>query len=310
MPTPDAAEKHYAAQLRQAVAASLLVEREWPRLGAEFDEGWAKIVQPLTLIVGSAQLGAARAGAAYIPAALGEIGQDGAADGAVRPQGWAGVASDGRALDTLLYSAVVHTKAAIGAGLAVQDALLVGQRSLDLLVRTQVADAGRGAAGVAIAARPQIGWTRMVSSPCCQRCAVLAGKWFRFNDGFRRHPKCRCRHVPCEQQGFAGYTSKVEAGDVRDLTLDQRRAVSDGANLNQVINAHRDGARSADGMTTSEGVTRRGVYGGYRRNADGSLTRVQRGENVPARLTPEAIYRLAASREEALQRLKQYGYLL
>lgn len=310
MPTPDAAEKHYAAQLRQATAASLQAQEQWQQIGSDFDTGWSGIASRVALIVGSAQLGAARSGAAYIPAALGEIGQEAAIDGAVRPQGWAGVASDGRMLDSLLYSAVVHAKIAAGAGLSTRDALLAGQKNLNLIVQTQVADAGRGAAGVAIAARPRVGWTRMVASPCCQRCAVLAGKWFKWNTGFLRHPKCRCRHVPCEQQGFSGYTSKVEVGDVRDLTLDQRRAVADGANLNQVINAHRAGARSSDGMTTSEGVTRRGVYGGYRRNADGSLTRVQRGENVPARLTPEAVYRLAATREEALQRLKQNGYLL
>lgn len=294
MPAPEAAEAHYAAQRRHAEAALILAGRQWRLMDDDLETSWARIVRRLTLIVASAQLGAARSGAEYVPAVLAEIGADVDPAGSVRPQGWAGVASDGRPLGSLLYASVVHARGVLGTGQKLPQALAGGRKHLDMLVRTQVADASRGAAGVAIAARPGIGWTRMVSAPCCQRCAVLAGKRFRYNDGFLRHPRCDCRHIPVGQD-FERFTSEVRPAQVRDLTEAQRQAVEDGADLNQVINTHRKGARSADGMTTSEGTSRRGVAG---------------ARGVKRRLTPEAAYRVSATREEALERLKQHGYLV
>lgn len=295
MPPPDAARAHYAAQLRQSEAAAILASRQWQEMGqagVNLDTSWSRIASRLVVVVASAQLGAARAGAAYVPAALNEIGQSVNPDAYLQPQAWAGVASDGRPLDSLLYSAVVHTKQALGQGVPLPEALASAGRSLDLLVRTQVADAARSSAGAAIAVRPQVGYTRVAGGACCQRCAVLVGKWFKWNTGFRRHPRCTCRHVPCEQSGFEGYTDKIAPDQVRDLNKDQRQAINDGANLNQVINSHRANTRANGGMTTSEGNTGRGSYG------------------KPQRLTPEGIYRVSATREETLAKLKQYGYIL
>lgn len=284
---------HYAAQKRQAEAAVILSRRQWRKLDpADIAGSWARIVQRLTLIVGSAQLGAARAGAAYVPEALQE---DIPADGSVNPNRWSGVASDGRALDVLLYSAVVRTFDHLGSGDMPAESLAAGADWLETLVRTQVADADRGAAGVAIASRERVGYVRMVTPPCCQRCAVLAGKFSRWNVAFQRHPKCDCRNVPTTGGIPHGLTANIGADQIRDLTIAQRKAVTDGADLNQVINAHRAGRRSSDGMTTSEGTTRRGLAG-------------QRG--TAQRLTPEAIYRVSATREEAVARLRSNGYLL
>lgn len=297
MPTPtEVAEAHYASQLRQEEAASLILRRLWRRMDADdLDGSWARIVRRLTLTVGSAQLGAARAGAVYVPLALGAAGADPVADGEPDPSRWAGIASDGRALDSLLYASVVHVRQRFGAGELPREALQAGGKWLEGLARTQIADAARGSAGVAIAARPRVGYVRMVSAPCCQRCAVLAGKTFKWNTGFLRHKRCRCRHVPVERDHPSGYKSDITADDVRDLTEAQRKAIADGADLNQTINAHRKGRRSSDGMTTSEGTTRRGLAG-------------QRG--ATQRLTPEAIYRVSATREEAVVRLKANGYLI
>lgn len=284
---PDAVVEHYDAQQRQAVAAEVLVLRLWRRMALEDLEGsWAAIVRRVTVTVASAQLGAARAGAAYVPLALGEDAVD--PDGQVNPARFAGIAADGRRLDALLYSGVVRTKLSLGRGRAAADALADGGQWLATVSRTQVADAARGAAGVAIAARARVGWVRMVSPPCCQRCAVLAGKRFRWNDGFRRHPKCDCRHIPVSEGAAPDYTDQVDPSQIRDLTRAQRQAVADGGDLNQVVNARR--GRSRDGMTTSEGST------------------LRRGR--AQRLTPEGIYRLSSSRDEALRRLRDNGYLL
>lgn len=286
------AEQYYRAQERQEEATALLAAAEWRRMGAsDIDASWARIIDRLALVTAAGQLGAARAGAAYVTLSLAAE-----AESDPRPQAWAGVASDGRGLDTLLYGAVVRTKSLLGVGAPTVSALAGGGAWLDMTVRTQVEDASRGAAGVAIAARPEVGYVRLVSATCCQRCAVLAGKHFKWNEGFLRHPRCKCRHVPAKAGEFPdGYSGDVSPDRIRDLTIAQRQAIADGADVNQVINAHRRGARSKDGMTTSEGATRRGLAG-------------QRGAR--SRLTPEGIYRVSSSRDEALNRLRDNGYLL
>lgn len=283
---PDVAVAHYEAQRRQEEAALILTRRQWRRLStADLERSWSLIVTRLTLIVSAAQLGAARAGAAYVAQAI-----DVKPDDEIRPQAWSGVSSDGRPLDTLLFSAVVHTRERLGVGVKPPEALAAGGKWLDMLVRTQVADANRGATGVAIAARPGVGYVRVVSPPCCQRCAVLAGKWFGWNTGFQRHPRCDCRHEP-RRENDKVQRDGVDPDQIRDLTAAQRRAITDGANLNQVINSR----RGQSGMTTIEGTTRRGFAS-------------QRG--AARRLTPEGIYRVSATREEALARLRANGYIV
>ena len=320
MPPPSAVEAHYVAQQRQAQAAVLLARRQWRRLSPDLSE-WDRIVDPLVAVLAAAQLGAARAGEAYVPLALAEVGVDVPVAAAGRAEGFAGIAADGRPLASLLYSAVVRVKDSYAGGLQAPQALAAGEQWLGTIVRSEVADAARGAVQVAIAARPRVGYTRMVNPPCCQRCAVLAGKFFKWNTGFKRHKNCDCRHVPSTQEDFGGLVSDVHPDQIKDLTVGQRKAVGDGADLNQVINAHRKGARSSDGMTTSEGTTRRGYASYVKREAarqrgeiaKEAVSRSSGRRNVTRtgpRLTPDAIYRLAATREEALHLLAKNGYIV
>lgn len=188
---PDATAAFYRAQQRRTVLALAQVNREWSRMGANFDASWRTVGPRLTLLVGAAQLGAARDGAAYVPAVLSELNLDADAEGTVESRRFAGVASDGRPLDSLLYGAVVAAGKAYNAGAAVSEALQTGSRQLSMMTRTQIADAGRGATSVAIAATPKVtGYVRMVNPPTCSRCAILAGRWYRYNRGFERHPRC------------------------------------------------------------------------------------------------------------------------
>jgi hypothetical protein len=86
----------------------------------------------------------------------------------------------------------------------------------------------------------------------------------------------------------------LRSGQIRGLSKAEEAAISDGADLNQIVNAHRSGAYQ--GMTTAEGVTRRGVAG----------KRLQGRQ----RLTVGAIQRLASDREEAVRLLIAHGYIL
>ena len=280
----------YAAQARTGEATMILARRQWRKMGTLDD--WPSIASRLALLVTAGQVGAASRAEAYVSSSV-----DIAGDGRVNPNRFGGVASDGRPLDSLLYSSVAHARTLYGTGAKDAEVMAAGEAWLGMLVQTQVADAGRGATQVAIAARPRVGYVRFVSPPCCQRCAVLAGKFFKWNTGFRRHPRCDCIHRPTAEGSAAdGRTDSITPDQIKDLTIAQRKAITDGADLNRAINSHRAGTRS--GMFTTEGMGRRGFV------RDG-LAEGQR------RMTPEAIYRTAGDdRDAAVALLRTHGYLI
>lgn len=264
---------------------------EWAKMGQNFNASWLTVGPRVTLLTASAQLGAARNGAASVPAILAELGQSVDPMGDVNPPAFAGVASDGRPLDSLLYHGVIEAKQAART-MPAGEALAVGGAWLDMAIHTQVADAGRGAAGVAIAARPKVGWIRQASGASCGKCVPLLGKWFRFNEGFDRHPKDDCIHLPSTEAGSSGLLQTPSLDQITGLTKAEHKAISEGADTNQVLNAR----RGASGMTTTEGTTKHGLAG-------------QRLAGRQ-RLTPDGIYRITSDRKEALALLKQHGYLL
>lgn len=197
---------------------------------------------------------------------------------------------------------------------------------MDLLVQTQIADAGRMVATTAIAVTPRTGWVRQVNPPCCKRCAVLAGKLFKKNQGFDRHPGCDCTHIPWLEATDDDPGINIGPDDVKDLTIAERKAIELGGDMNQVINASRKGARSADGMWTTEGTTKRG-WSSYVQRA---IAR-EKGEAVPMtaqhvgrrgavrnyvvrrtgpRPTPQAILRYSDNEDEMRRLLARSGYIV
>lgn len=285
---PRATAELYRANQRRSLALLRLV-RDWqgttsPRLVAA---------------VSAAMSGAGDDGWRATTAALTQQGVTVTPDGQMSPGVFGTSASDGRPLGGLLvYAETVAEETPGGRAQRLQS----GRDWLEMVVRTQIADAARGGSSLGVVARDGVGWVRMVNAPSCQRCAVLAGRVYRYSEGFQRHPRCDCLNVPTLLGAKPGYMADIKPGDVKDLTIAQRQAVDDGADLNQVINAHRKGARSSDGMTTSEGTTRGGA--GRRAMTSAGLS------SRAARLTPEAIYRVTSTREEAVSLLRRYGYLL
>lgn len=287
---PQAVSDHYRAQQRRAVKAVALIRSEWAKMGDDLDASWAQISRRILVLTAAAQLGAARDGMAYVPAALDQQDITSETAGRTRPGAFSGSATsqDGLtygSLENLLYGAVIHARTAQADTL--QERLAVGGRSLEGLVSTQISDAARMSASTTISATHGAGWVRMVNPPCCQRCAVLAGKFFHSNSGFQRHPLCDCRHVPTAEAKWTDVGVDIKPDQIKDLTKAQLSAIGDGADMNRVINSHRAGKRSDDLMSTFEAA--------------------KRGQR---RLTPEGIYKVSATREEALQRLRDNGYLL
>lgn len=297
---PQAASDFASDTSRLTLDVLRKTRRAWTQMGPDFDTSWSRVGPQIVALVAAGQLDVARRASQYVPAVLEEMGTPAEAAGKVSARTIAGVAADGRPLDSLLYSAVTHAKSRIATGFPVPAALSAGGKHLTVLTQTTLADASRTATHVGIAARQQVGWVRMVATPCCSRCAILAGKWFRWNTGFLRHPGCRCRHIPAVED-VAGdlSTSPAElfrSGLVRGLSDGQTQALADGADPSQVVNAYRNGRFGrAAGMTTTEGTTKRGVAG-----------QLLQGRQ---RLTPDAVYRIASTREEAVALLKRFGYL-
>lgn len=304
---PDASVWFYRAQQRRSVLALGRVAREWAKMGSNFEQSWRQVGPRLAVLLAAAQLGAARDGAAYVPRVLDETGQAADPEGELEPRSLAGVASDGRPLDGLLYGAVVTAGRQHSTGQTVPQALAAGGAFLSMATRTQIADAGRDATSAAMVARPQItGYVRMVNPPTCPRCAVLAGKWFGWNMGFERHPRCDCTHIPAAED-MAGDlrtdpVALVREGQVTGLSKADAAAIKDGADVAQVINAHR-GMRTAQVYgrkvkITTEGTTVRGFAG----------KRI--GASRTPRLRPEAIYQVAEDRADAIRLLKRFGYIV
>lgn len=192
------------------------------------------------------------------------------------------------------------------------------------IVSTLVSDSGRSAMGAFTASRArEVGNVRVLTPPSCSRCAILAGRWYRWSDGFQRHPHCDCQMLPATRSAatYDPYRA-YERGQITDLTKAQRDAIDAGADINQVVNANRGmqtinfaGRRV---QVTFEGTTARGIA--YRAlSARGTTTRSYLGPNgsvtrnvaAAPRLSPEAIYRVAdGDRELAIRLLRINGYIL
>lgn len=282
----------------------LSTRQSWQQVPAtNIVSGWAAVARQVTAQVAAAQIAAARFGDAYVPVLLDELGIDATAVAAVEPRALA-VGSSGVDLARVLGSAplrALHVASEDG----VDAGLEAGGNLLDGIVVTQVADAGRLGASLRMVASPHVsGYIREVSPGACARCLILAGRWYRWSSGFLRHPHCQCINVPVDRAQGRGmvrdadeaFRSMSKAQQDRVFTAAGAKAIRDGADINQVVNARRGVYVAGGGLrATTEGATRHGLAGML---APGRV-----------RLMPESIYKLASDREDAIRLLRAAGYL-
>lgn len=170
--------------------------------------------------------------------------------------------------------------------LAMIDATATVDAEFDRLVESLVQDAARAAESVAVTVRPRVQFVRYLNPPSCSRCAVLAGRVYRYSDGFLRHPNCDCIMLPATVAApdlVQDPAELAKQGLVTGLSKADLRALADGADFNQLVNVR----RSQAGLRQAGRVL---------------------GRN--GRPTPEAIYATTNSREEAIQALAAAGYVL
>ncbi|MGJ5898557.1 hypothetical protein ACSCBZ_42465 [Streptomyces niveiscabiei] len=288
------AARHLAQQRRVAAASMAGALREWGLLDADnLRASWSSVGPRLVKVLAAGQLAAASGANDYVTSVAASEGA-GAEEAIVNAAAFAGFAADGRSLDTLMLRPLIATYRAIGNGASPRQALGVGRGLLGTIVRSEVADAGRGAVGVGIAGRRTIqGYVRVVQPPACSRCIILAGKEFGWNTGFQRHPRCDCIHLPTtliarnQYRGRVGsdsFTPTTRPGSGTSAFINPRayfdnlsraeqdrvfgeagaRAIRDGGDMAQVVNARR-GMYTADAYgrrvaATYEGATRRGAF--------------------------------------------------
>jgi hypothetical protein len=295
VPAPLESARYYRDLAQLGRQAQRLMQRLWARVDrGDISTSWARQIPEAVGLLTAAQAVAAELADPYLTALVG-----GTSLARVAPAGFAGVAADGGDLASLLYLPAIGTKERITTGASPAAALRLEAGTLAGYARTETSDAGRLSVAAAMGARPHVtGYYRMLVGQSCPRCVILAGKWFRYNRGFRRHPKCDCVHIPVQEADDSYVTDPVKAiaaGQVRGLSKADTAAILEfGADPFQVINANRGTYVAGGRRFTTEGATRRGVAGArmLARDVDRAL-----GRNVSGTTYTNWIF----SREKALQ---------
>lgn len=294
------AEKHRRGRQRLEHNLAAYAKRLWRQVDPNrLTETWQPLSNRLLVALAAAQASAAGAADEYLDAVLAAQKLPTAAAGTVNAQALAGIAADGRDLASLLQRPVVATKLAVELGAPIDRAFATGGTALDMIVRTEVGDAGRIADQMATTAHEAAeGFTRLAVGKSCSRCVILAGRWYEWNAGFDRHPRCDCVHVPGRRDTNdvrtdprAYFDTLTREEQDRTFTKAGAEAIREGADMNRTVNARRGMYTAGERKFTRDSTTRRGT-----------------GQRI--RLMPEQIYRDARNREEAIRMLRENGYLI
>ena len=335
---PEAATEYANTQRKEILATLSLTQRQWRRMGDNFDASYA-VIEPILLDGAfTAQERIAAGALAYIPAVMDETRLAIPKMPLYEPtaKNFVGTAGNGLPVASLLYEAVIKAKAAVGDGWTVPQALDSSGKWLTGATGTLLSDTGRSAEKVAGNARKVKLWVRMLNPPSCGRCVVLAGTTSGSDAAFLRHPKCDCRNIPSSESRaddvrvdpYAYFESLDAAGQAKLMGSEANaRAMRDGADLNQIINAYRKkGSVSAAQVNgrhikfTTEGTTRRGYAYSQMSQAqyvkDQGKMRVKAGGSSRSsvrlkapRMMPETIYEIAKDQADAKRLLRLYGWI-
>jgi hypothetical protein len=297
--------------------------------GKALDLSWIHVVARMLGVISGAQRKAAAAAPGYLERALRAQHVAASAEARLLDRAFAGLTGDGRPLAGLLYAPVALSKQRIGQGERIASVLRDEEKHVALLARTVTQDAGRMALQTAMAADPQVrGYVRQVNLPACARCIILSGRFYRYSDGFLRHPNCDCTMIPAAGERWVEAPDPAELiGQMqrehparlrRSLTEGDLKALQHGADLNQVVNAHRGMATAAGPgrkvSVTREGTTVRGAAGRKLAAEAGTKSGGRYRTARSPRLTPAQIF-LEASREqwseaEIVRQLTRFGYII
>jgi hypothetical protein len=285
-----------------AVTAAREVGKQWRGMGPDFDLSWLDVGEAVFSTTLAAQTAAAESGLAYVPAVLGDQDIDAPAVAQVNPERFAGGTRDGRPVESLLHGAVYQAKTAVAGGLATREALRQAGGWLQDVVMDAVRDANRQAVAADITTRPRVqGWVRMLNPPSCKFCVTLAGKFFRWNQGFQSHPHCDCRHIPSREavagdltvDPYAYFRSLDQTTQDRLWGKADAQAIRDGGDMYRVVNTRSRGLAS-DALKNTPGRNR-----GWQ----------SRKWDTPSKMTIDDVYANARNRDDAIRLMSENGFI-
>lgn len=301
----DAAQLHYRDVAREEAILLAAGRKAWRQVDRGYPvESWRRIVdQQFFAVVAAQQTEVALFGSEFSASVLADQGLWVAPSGFVDPRGFAGVNPLGGNLQGQLLEPAYQAERLVSGGMSPTKALSQAENMLFMQLVSTLASTGQAAASADIATRHGVGYVRAVHGSACDRCIILAGKFYRWNQGFKRHPNCRCVHEATTKPLSAGmFDDPYEAFNALSKEEQDRRwgesnakAIREGADIYQVTNAQRGMTKTR--MFTTEGTARGRMAG-----------RLKPGQR---RLTPEAIYKQAGNnRVKARELLTEHGYLL
>ncbi|WP_147107147.1 hypothetical protein [Nesterenkonia populi] len=320
MSLQQVADRHLEARSLLSLTAGRYLTQLWTRHvdPADVFRSWNEQIPVADEALSGMQYMAARDSQQYIGAALGEFGLEPSGP----PLSAAGFAGFTYGLDSTppmhLPGALEHpayrTMDLLKQGYPSDQAMAGGLDSLVTMGGSAVADAGRQADGVQAATEQQVtGYVRQVEADACSRCMILAGRRYRHNDGFDRHPNCLCEHVPIVDGESVPVQDSYELFESMSLEEQSHRfgeagaqAIRDGADIYQVVNARRGMSSTATGsLVTTEGTAqRRGRPVGF------AGRQMERSGVTGPRMMPEEIYRRANGNDRIIrEQLQRHGYI-
>lgn len=289
------AHQEARAATAQAVAQAVLQRWSLVDTGA-IAASWGGMLEQVLALIGAGQITTVQQAERYMAVLLGNE----VPDTRLNPRAFAGLSPDGRPLPSLLTLPVRAALGAISAGKPLAAAMAQGAALLDMIARTVIADTGRMADQAAMVSNTAVtSYVRVVETPACARCIILAGREYSVSTGFLRHPRCDCSmepvtrtHKPEPADPQALFDSMSPAERQRVFGEAGAKAIEDGADIARVVNARRG---MATATVNKYAVTYEGTGRGKRK--------------APPRPMPETIYKLADSREEAIRLLAKHGYI-
>lgn len=264
MATLADARRYHRDLTRLSRQVTTIVLRLWRRVDrGDISDSWLRLLPDAAAAVVAGQTVAAEMADPYLTRQLVDAGLD---HPRIAPDGFVGPMGGEPPVEDLLYLPAIDAKQRIATGASPRGALRLAEIPLAMYARTVVTDAGRLSTAAGMGARPHTsGFYRMLQPPSCSRCAILAGKHFRYNTGFQRHPRCDCVHIPVREadDSLAFDPRKaIEAGQVTGLSKAELRAIVEfGADPAQVVNARRGMYLAGGRKFTTTGTTRRGIAG-------------------------------------------------
>lgn len=254
MPVPRDAVRQYERQ--QVIAATTVkaMQTVWRQAGADFDASWLALRRPMLARLQLGRAASVHAAMQYTSAVLEATGQRGTPFGALVPSAFLEAEPNGMPIGTTLDAAPIKAKIAARSGAATPEALASASKFISGVGLTMLADTRREVYQADIVQRPRVaGYVRMLNPPSCARCVILAGKRFQWNQGFQRHPRCDCIHIPASESvagdmtvdPYAYFNGLSEKDQARYFGKLQAQAIRDGADIYRVVNLGQTGLGTA-----------------------------------------------------------------